>query len=172
MKTQFNQLAAGLAVALLSVSAFAASDGTMAVTASIAPECSVGNITPLAFGALSMLNNGARSTVTSTSTGGSFDAICTAGGTTPTLKFTSANAGGGTDFRLKGADNTTYIVYTLAESGGTAITHDTAAGFTNFVADGAVKSLAIAGSIAAGERDGKAAQLYGDTITITSAYGL
>jgi spore coat protein U-like protein len=174
MKTKFNKLAAAVTVALLSASAFAtdSGSGTMSVTASIVDECSVGNIATLAFGQLSMLSNGAPSAAASASvSGGTFDAICTAGTTTPKLKFSSANTSG-SDFRLVGADGTTYMVYTLAESGGTAIAYGTPASFTGFSADGSTKSLAIVGSIAASEKSGKAKQAYSDTITITSTYGI
>jgi len=169
-----NKFAAAFAAALLSVSAFAtdSGSGTMGVTASIGEECSVGNTATLDFGALSMLNNGAPSSAASASVGGgTFDAICTAGTTTPKLKFSSANTSG-TDFRLVGADGTTYIVYTLAESGGTAIAYETPASFTGFSADGSTKNLAITGSIDASEKSGKAKQAYSDTITITSTYGI
>jgi spore coat protein U-like protein len=174
MKIKFNKLGAAFAVVLVSASAFAtdSGQGQMQVTASIGEECSIGNAATLDFSALSMLSNGAPSTAASLSaSGGTFDAICTAGTTTPKLKFSSANTSG-SDFRLVGADGTTFIVYTLAESGGTAIAYNTAASFTGFDADGTTKSLAITGSIAAGEKTGKAKQLYSDTITITSTYGI
>jgi spore coat protein U-like protein len=174
MKMKFKKMAVAVAAVLLSAGAFATDSGsaTMGVTASITDECSVGNTVTLDFGQLSMLSNGAQSSSASASaSGGTFDAICTNGTTTPKLKFASANTSG-TDFRLVGADGTTYIVYTLAESGGTAIAYDTAATFTNFTADGTTKSLAIAGSVAASEKAGKAKQAYSDTITITSTYGI
>ena len=173
--TKFNKFAASFAAALLSVSAFAtdSGDGQMGVTASIGEECSIGITATLAFGTLSMLSNGAASASPSASaSGGTFDAICTSGTTTPKLKFTSANAGATDSFRLLGADTTTFIVYTLAESGGTAIAYNTAAGFTGFDADGSTKNLAIVGSIDASEKSGKAKQSYSDTITITSTYGI
>lgn len=175
MTTKFNKLAIAVAAALLSASAFATDSGSadMGVTASIGEECSIGNTVTLDFGTLSMLSNGGTSSAASTSTGGgTFDAICTSGTTTPKLKFTSANAGSTSSFRLVGADTTTFITYTLAESGGTAIAYDTAAAFTGFSADGSTKNLAITGSIAAADKSGKAMQAYSDTITITSTYGI
>jgi spore coat protein U-like protein len=175
MKITFNKFAVAFAATLLSAGAFAtdSGSGTMGVTASIADECSVGNTVTLGFGQLSMLSNGAPSTAASASaSGGTFDAICTNGTATPKLKFTSLNAGATSTFRLVGTDTTTFIVYTLAESGGAAIAYDTAAAFTGFAGDGTTKSLAIVGSIASGEKDGKAKQAYGDTITITSTYGI
>jgi spore coat protein U-like protein len=174
MKTKFNKIAVAMAAALLSAGAIATDSGnaTMGVTASIADECSVGNTVTLDFGQLSMLSNGAQSSSASDSvSGGTFDAICTNGTTTPKLKFASANTSG-TNFRLKGADGTTHIVYTLAESGGTAIVHNTAAAFTDFSANGITQPLTITGSIAATEKAGKAKQAYTDTITITSSYGI
>lgn len=176
MKTKISKFAIAIAAAMLCAGAFAAptasGSGTMGVTASIGDECSVGSAVVLGFGQLAMLANGATSTVASASqSGGTFDAICTNGTSTPQLKFSSANTSG-TDFRLVGADTTTYIVYTLAESGGTAIAYNTAAGFTGFSADGSAKSLAIVGAIAASEKTGKAKQAYSDTITITSTYGI
>lgn len=177
MKLNFNKVAIALAASVMSAGAFAGGgDGspsaTMGVTATISPECSVGNTTTLAFGILSMLSNGAQSTAISESSGGTFDAICTSGTSTPQLKFTSLNTSG-SDFRLVGTDTTTYIVYTLKEgSGGTAIAHDTAASFTGFTADGTTKSLAVKGTISASEKHEKAQQGYTDTITITSSYSL
>ena len=174
MKTRFNKLAAACATALLSAGAFATDSGsaTMGVTASIEEQCSIGNTAALEFGVLSMLDAGAVSSAASDSTGGgTFDAICTSGTTTPKLKFTSANTSG-TDFRLLGDVDGAFIVYTLAESGGTAIGYDSPASFTGFAADGATKNLAITGSIAASEKQGKAKQSYSDTITITSTYGI
>jgi len=174
MKIKICKLAIASAAALLSIAASAtdSGSGTMGVTASIAEECSVGNSVALDFGQLSVLANGAASTTASTSvSGGTFDAACTSGTTTPKLKFSSANTSGA-DFRLVGADTTTYVVYTLAESGGTAIAYETAAAFTGFSADGSAKNLAITGSIAASEKAGKAKQAYTDTITITSTYGI
>ena len=174
MKMKFDKRVAVIAAALAFASAFATDSGTgsMGVTASIAEECSIGNVAALDFGQLSMLAAGAPTSGDSASTaGGTFDAICTSGTTTPKLKFTSANTAGA-DFRLKGADGTSYMVYTLAESGGTAIAYDTAAAFTGFLAEGDAKSLAITGSIAASEKTGKAKQAYSDTITITSSFGI
>lgn len=175
MTINFNKLAVAFAAALISAAASAATSGgaTMGVTASIAEECSIGNTVTLAFGQLSMFVNGANSTAPSASIGGgTFDAICTAGTTTPKLTFTSANTSE-SDFRLKGADGT-YIVYTLAVSGGPAIVYSQPTAFDGFtdIADGNSKSLAITGSIAATERNGKPKQAYTDTITITSTYGI
>ncbi|MDB5953659.1 spore coat protein U domain-containing protein [Ramlibacter sp.] len=174
MKTKISKFAIAFAAAMLSVGAFAtdSGSGTMGVTASIGDECSVGNAAVLGFGQLSMLANGSPSTAASASTsGGTFDAVCTSGTTTPKLKFSSANSSG-TDFRLVGAVTTTYIVYTLAEAGGNAIAYNTVASFTGFSADGTTKSLAIVGAIASSEKTGKAKQAYSDTITITSTYGI
>ena len=175
MKVKLNKFAAAIVTALASAGAFATDSGTetMDVTASIAEECSIGNTAALAFGQLSVLANGTASSAASDSlSGGTFDVICTSGTTTPKLRFSSANAGSTNSFRLVGADATTYIVYTISESGGTAIAHDTAAAFTGLDADGTTKNLGIVGSIAASEKSGKAKQAYTDTITITSSYGI
>jgi spore coat protein U-like protein len=175
MKTSFTRITAAFA-ALLSAGAFAATgDGvaTMNVSATISPECSVGNVQALAFGTLSMLSNGTRSTADSVSGGGTFDAICTAGTTTPTLTFVSAHAGtGGKDFQLVGTDGS-FIAYTLKESGaGGAAIGTSAAAFTDFAADGDKHSLQIVGTILAADKDGKPMQSYSDVITITASYGL
>jgi len=175
MNRKMTKLALAVAAIAFAGGAWAtdSGSGTMGVTASIAEECSVGNTTALTFGQLSMFSSGSVSTAASDSTGGgTFDAICTSGTTTPKLKFTSANAGGTSTFRMVGTDTTTFIAYTLAESGGTAIAYDTAAAFTNFSADGTTKSLSIIGSVADTEKSGKAKQAYGDTITITTTYGI
>lgn len=175
MKFKMNKLSLGLAAAVLCGAAGATDSGsaTMDVTAAITDECSVGQTVALAFGNLSVLSNGSQSSTASESTGGgTFKAICTNGTSLPKLKFTSANAGATTSFRLVGADGLTHIVYTLAESGGTAIAYNTAAAFTGFEADGTEDSLAIKGSIAASEKNAKLKQAYTDTITITSTYGV
>jgi spore coat protein U-like protein len=145
--------------------------GTIGVTASIAPECAVGNTTELYFGAMTMLSaNGARTTAARTSIGGTFDTICTNGTSTPKLRFTSSNAGG-SNFRLVGADGSTYIHYTLAESSsGTEINPGSDAAFAGLIADGSTKSLRVVGTVSADAKHGKAAQTYSDTITITSSY--
>jgi spore coat protein U-like protein len=176
MKNHVNQILAAFSVALLSVSAFAAdSEATMGVSASISAECSVGNTKPLAFGALSMLNtNGAQSTLPSASiSGGTFDAICTAGTSNPKLKFHSDNTSG-SDFRLVGTTDGAFIVYTLTEADGTtAIVHNQAAAFGGFTADGTAKTdLTILGKIAPAAKNGKAAQEYTDTITITTSFDI
>lgn len=175
MNTKMNKLALAIGALVMAGGAMAGASGTapIGVNAVIVNECSVGNVLPLAFGTLSMLNNGAQSATASDSTGGgTFDAICTDAAPTPKLKFTSANTGATTDFRLVGADTSTFIVYTLKESGGPAITLATDAAFTAFSADGMTKNLAIAGSIAFGDKAAKKAQAYSDTITITSSFGL
>lgn len=174
MKNLIGKIAAASAAGLLLGNAWAADSGTgtMAVTASIADECSVGNAAALAFGQLTMLSGGSTSGDASTSSGGTFDVICTNGTSTPKLRFTSANVGLGTDFRLVGADGTTFITYTLKESNGsTAIVYNSDAAFNGLTADGASKSLRIIGSIAAAEKSGKPKQAYTDTITITTSFG-
>lgn len=169
MDMRFKKLVAATAVALVSMGAFADS-ATMDVSASIAAECSVGNAVALDFGTLSTLSNGGTSSAASTSTGGgTFDVICTNGSPTPLLAFTSENSSG-SDFVLLGADGSSKIPYTLKESGGTPIAYNTAAAFTGLAADGATHNLAIVGSIAASDRNGKLAQAYTDQITITSSF--
>jgi spore coat protein U-like protein len=183
MNANMNKLALAIGAMVVATGAMAttATDSgstTMGANAAIVDACSVGNIVALQFGNLTMLTGaGAQSASPSNSTsGGSFDAICTNNSSnTPKLRFTSANVPGtGTStFRLIGAtDATQFIVYTLKESGGAAIAYNTDAAFTDFVADGAVKPLAIAGSIAVVDKAGKKVQSYSDTITIQSSYNL
>ena len=144
--------------------------GSLSVSASIAPECAVGNTTSMLFGPITMLSaNGSRSESRRTSIGGTFDAICTNGTSAPKLRFTSANTAGN-NFRLVGADGSTYINYTLDESGGNSISHGNDAAFTGLVADGSTKSLQIVGTILPEAKHGKFAQAYSDTIYITSSY--
>jgi len=178
MNTTMNKLALAIGALVMAGGAMAAGSesGTMGTSAAILNECSVGNFSPLAFGTLAMLSNGAQSSADSASTGGgTFDAICTNGAPTPKLKFTSANTGTGTiNFQLIGTDGS-LIVYTLKESstGGTAaIVYGTDAAFTGFTATGTTKSLSIAGSITAEQKKAKKVQPYSDTITITSSFGL
>lgn len=175
MNTKMSKLALALGALVAAGGAMAADSGTttMGVSAAIVNECSLGNVTALAFGNLAMLTSGAQSSTASASSGGgTFDAICTNGAPTPKLRFTSANVGGTSSFRLVGADATTFIAYTVAESGGTAITYGTDAAFTGFAADGTVDSLTLTGSISAAQKAAKPIQAYTDTITITSSFDL
>lgn len=176
MNTTMNKLALAMGALMMTNGAMAADSGstTMGVTASIVDACALGNTVALAFGELTMLTNTAQSpTASDSSGGGTFDAICTKNTlNTPKLKFTSANTEGTNSFRLVGADNTSYIVYTLATVGGTAIAHATDAAFNGFNADGVVKNLTIKGSITGAEKAGKKVQAYSDTITIQASYNL
>lgn len=148
-----------------------AQSATMGASAGIASECAVGNIVNLQFGDIQMLSTGAPSSSASESTGGgTFDAICTNGTPQPKFRFTSANTWFN-DYRLIGTDGTTYINYTLATSGNTAIAYGTPTEFAGFVANGSAASLRIKGSIAAADKQGKAVQQYSDTITITASFG-
>lgn len=175
MNTTMNKLALAMSALVMAGGAVAADSGsaTMGVSATIVNECSVGNTVALAFGNLAMLTGAAQSSGASASTGGgTFSAICTSNAAnTPALRFTSANTGT-SDFRLVGADGTSFIAYTLATSGSVDIAHSTDAAFTDFEADGTVKALRIQGSISAAEKAGKKVQAYSDTITIQSSYNL
>jgi spore coat protein U-like protein len=149
-----------------------AQSATMSTSASIASECSVGNMVALGFGDIQMLTEGAPSSTASESTGGgTFDAICTNGTPGPKFKFTSANTWFN-DYRLIGADGTTFLNYTLTTSGNTAITYGTPTTFGGFAANGTTQSLRIKGSIAAADKLGKLVQQYSDTITVTASFGL
>lgn len=173
MNNKLNKLVLAIGAVVMSGGVMAAASGSssMNTTASVLAECSVGNVTALAFGDLVMLDKGgASNTASASSGGGTFDAACTTGTSTPKLKFTSANTGTAANFRFVGADATSFIVYTLAESGNAAITAGADAAFTGFTADGVAKNLTIKGSIASGEKSGKKAQAYSDTITITSSF--
>lgn len=171
--TKLTKLTLALGAMVMAGAAIASDSGSgsMSVAAYIMPECAVGNTTSLNFSAVSMLTaEGGRSEANRTSTGGTFDVICTNGTTAPKLRFSSANAAG-SNFRLVGVDGSSYIVYNLSESGGrNAIMSGNDAAFTGLTADGSTKSLQIVGTIAASARYGKAAQYYSDTITITSSY--
>ncbi len=158
--------------ALTVAGAAMAQSATMGTAASIASECSVGNVVNLQFGDIQMLTTGAPSTSASESTGGgTFDAICTNGTPAPKFRFTSANTWFN-DYRLMGADGTTYIAYTLATSSNAAIAYGTPTTFSGFEANGSTQSLRIKGSIAAADKLGKVVQQYSDTITITASFGL
>lgn len=173
LKTLAIALAAALATGAAGAAPTASGSGTLAVTATIANECAVGQNAELAFGTLSMLTGTAPSTTDSTGTG-KIDAICTSGAPNPQFKYTSANTGG-TDFRLVGTDTTTYIVYTLYESSDSTANPVTAGSYMThpgFTADGTTKTLDVSGRISAAERSGKAVQGYTDTITITTAFGV
>jgi hypothetical protein len=149
--------------------------GSLSVSATISPECAVAQNVALSIPKLTMLNTttAAQDTTTDDKAAGSLHAICTNGTQTPQFRFDSANASGG-NFRLKGADGTTYIVYTLWEgttSSGTAIAPATDAAYTGFSADGTQKTLDISMKVAASDRAGAGIQAYSDTITVTTSYG-
>jgi spore coat protein U-like protein len=171
--TKITQLALAIGAMAIASAAMAADSGsgTIAVSASIAPECAVGNTTAMEFGDMTMLTaGGAQTTANRRSIGGTFDVICTNGTSAPKLRFTSPNADG-THFRLLGADGSTYIIYSLAESGGgVAVTPGNDAPFAGLVADGTTKSLQVVGTVASIDKHTKRVQNYSDTITVTSSY--
>lgn len=171
MANKLTKLMTALGILTVATAAMAVSDtATMGVTASVVGQCSVGNTVPLSFGQLEMLTTaGPTSTASESTGGGTFDAICTYGTAAPRFKFVSANTSSN-DFRLIGTNRMTYITYTLAESGNTAIAHNTPAAFTGFVSSGTVWPLRIKGSIASSEKVSKTVQEYGDTITITASF--
>jgi hypothetical protein len=149
--------------------------GSLSVSTTISPECAVAENVALSITKLTMLNTttAAQDTTTDDKAAGSLHAICTNNTPTPQLRFDSANVSG-SDFRLKGADGTTYIIYTLWEgttSSGTQITPATNAAFTGFAADGTQKTLDLSMKVAATDRAGAGIQAYSDTITVTTSYG-
>ena len=171
MTIKMTKLMIALGSMTVAGAAMAAGESTtLGVAASIASQCSIGNAVPLQFGELQMLATGARTSSDSESTGGgTFDAICTNGTQAPKFKFASANTWFN-DFRLVGADGTTFMTYTLATSGNTTIAYATPAAFDGFQANGSVVPLRIKGAIAAAQKHGKTVQEYSDTITITASF--
>jgi spore coat protein U-like protein len=169
--TKISKLALAIGVVVMAGSAMATDSGTgsMDISATISPECSVGTLQELAFGTLSMLANGAVTTADSPGTA-TFDAICTNGAPSPKFKFVSINTSDGTDFRLQGTDTTTYITYSLKDSANTPITPNTEAAFGTFAADGITQNLTLNGTIAAADKSAKKVQAYSDIITITTSY--
>jgi spore coat protein U-like protein len=150
--------------------------GSLSVAATISPECAVAQNGGLSITKLTMLDttNAAQDTTTNDTATGSLHAICTNGTQTPMLRFSSANEGGTTNFRLVGTDGTTFIVYTLWEgltSSGTQIAHNTDAAFTGFSADGTQKTLNLSMKVTAAARATAGIQAYSDTITVTTSYG-
>ena len=172
MSKRMNQLAAFMAAMAATGTVWAANDdATFGVSANIASQCVVGNTSAMAFGTLDMLNaaNGGLSTAKNNATA-QFDATCTNGTGSPTLKFASEN-GGGTAFKLKnGSDLITYTLYEGATDGGTAIAHNAHASFGGFDADGTVKSLQVTGRILDTDKNGKPIGAYSDTVTITVGF--
>lgn len=173
---KFSKVAFVVAAALTAGAACAAQTdsgtGTLNVTATIAPECAVGENAPIAFGTLSMLSGTGQNTSDSTGTG-AIDAICTNGAPTPQFRYTSANSSG-TDFRLVGGDATTFIPYSLYQSGDSTaapVTYNTDAAHPDFTATGASEVLNMSARILAADRNGKPMQTYSDTITITTSFG-
>ena len=150
--------------------------GSLSVAATISPECAVAQNAALSITKLTMLNTttAAQDTTTNDVAAGSLHAICTNGTQTPMFRFSSANEGGTTNFRLVGADATTFIVYTLWEGttgSGTQIAHNTDAAFTGFSADGTQKTLNLSMKVTPTARAGAGIQAYSDTITVTTSYG-
>lgn len=171
MTTKMTKLMLALGAMTVAGAAIAAGESaTIGTSASVVSECAVGNTVPLQFGSLQMLTSAAPSTSASESTGGgTFDAICTNGTPSPKFKFTSVNTWFN-DYRLKGADGTTYITYSLATSGNTTIVYGTPVAFSGFEANGSVATLRIKGAIAAADKLGKLVQEYSDTITVTASF--
>lgn len=173
MKFGLNKFAIALVTITMAGSALAVNDSaTFGVSATVASECVVGNTTAMAFGTLAMLDSatGGRSTAKNNATA-TFDAACTNGSALPTLQFSSGN-GGGTAFALKnaGSDLIAYTLYEGTADSGTLIAHNSAAAFTGFSADGAVKSLSVTGKVLAADKDGKPQGAYADTVTITVGF--
>jgi len=174
--TKLNKVAAALAATLAAGAAFAAQTdsgtGTLAVNATISAQCAVGQHTAIDFGTLAMLSGTGQNTSDSTGAG-AIDAICTNGAPTPQFRYSSANTSG-TDFRLVGADATTYIGYSLyqsADSTTAPVTYNTDAAHPAFTATGASEVLDMSARILAADRNGKPMQTYSDTITITTSFG-
>lgn len=174
MKTKMRKLALVIGPLVMTGGAMADFSGsaTMGVSAAIVNECSVGNINPMTFGDLAMLEAGAQSSAFSYSTGGTFDVICTNNpANTPKLRFTSANTEGN-NFRLKGADPSYYIEYRLLTNTAGSINHGTDVEFAGLTANGFVSNLFVRGLIQPSFRSGKKVQTYSDTLTIQSSYNL
>lgn len=172
MTTKMTKMMIALGAMTVAGAAMAATSApaTMGVSATISNTCSVGNTAALQFGDIQMLAAGSHSNSESESTGGgTFDAICTNGTLAPQFKFTSANTWFN-DYRLKGADGTTHLPYTLVTSLNTALPYGTPVTFTDFVANGTTISLRIKGVIAASDKMRKGVQMYSDTITITAFF--
>ncbi len=176
MNSRMTKLMMAIGAMAVAGGAVAVNDSaTFTVGASVANECVVGNTTNMTFGALSMLDTttGGRTTADTLATA-TFDATCTNGTPSPTLKFASTN-GGGSAFKMKtgagGANELIAYDLTVGTSAtGTAIAHNAAAAFTGFDADGIVKSLTVAGNITAAAKVNAKVGTYADTVTITVGY--
>jgi spore coat protein U-like protein len=169
-QVKFNRLAVALAAVMFSGAAWA--DGTVGVSATIAPECAVTQDAEIAFAQLSMLSGVAASTADSIGNGG-MKAICTNGTTSPKFAFTSANSSG-SDFRLVGTtDASVFITYSLHSgtgASGSAISYNTATAYPGFTPDGSLQTLPLSGKILATDKQGKKVQAYSDTITVTASF--
>lgn len=150
----------------------ASGTGTMAVSATVAAECAVGQSTAIAFGGLSMIVAGLPSTVDDVAAG-TMSAICTNGTSSPKLKYTSLNVSAGV-FRLKGVtDATAFIPYTLyqdATAAGTAVVNNTPTVHSQFTATGAAQTLDLSAKILAANKSQVKVQAYSDTITVTTSF--
>ncbi|WP_048439430.1 spore coat protein U domain-containing protein [Caenimonas sp. SL110] len=171
MKSSMTKLAIALAAMVVGGSAAAGPvTTTFTVTASVGSECVIGNPTNMAFGALKMLDgvSGGLNEEDNVATA-TFDATCTNGTALPKLQFSSANGVG--TFKMKGGisdDLMSYSLYTGGEP--EQITHDTAAAFPGFEADGTVKTLTVSGRLTAGDKASKTIGAYTDTVTITATF--
>lgn len=163
-------MAAAMAAAMISGAAMAGT--TFDTSASIASECLVSTTSAMSFGALPMLDlaQADRRSAADKPAIATFDAICTMGTGSPTLKFSSLS---GTAFLLTNGTDT--IAYALHEGEnavtGTAIAYNTAAAFTGFDSTtGAVAHLSVTGLVTAAAKNGKPKGAYGDTLTVTVAF--
>lgn len=148
--------------------------GSLAVSATISPECAVAQKTAISITKLTMLDtsNAKPDTTTDDVKAGALYAICTNGTQTPQFRFQSANAASA--FKMLGDDATTTIDYTLWEGttgSGTSIGANSDAAFSGFTADGTQQTLNLSIRVAASAKNGKPIQGYSDTITITTSYG-
>jgi len=180
MKTKMSKLA--LVVSALMMAGGAMAEGTdtstMGATATIAPECAVGNGLGISLGILDMLNlsDATQSALPTTATS-TFPAICTNGTNTPTFAYVSGNKLGtdGTAFRLKGtgATDEDYINYTLhpsVDASLTAIAMGAPETHPGFSANGVSQNLVLSAKILASDKRAKIVQAYTDTITITAGW--
>jgi spore coat protein U-like protein len=177
MNTRASKLALSLGALLAASSAWASTTANMTATATIQPQCAVGNAAPLTFGNLVMLEGAAPTAVDSTAST-TFDAICTNGTQAPKFAYGSANHVG-TDFLLRGSGNWAgsyirYYLYGDADQQGVPIVGRVATaytgGFMGFMGSGATESLTLSAKILADDKRGLPPSAYTDTITITVSW--
>jgi spore coat protein U-like protein len=160
---------AALTMAAVSSADAATATSNLAVTASVAANCTI-STAPVAFGAYDPVSANATTVLNGT---GTVSVTCTNGATTTVTLGQGANAGGGSTAaaparRLKdgGTDFLTYSLY--SDTGRTTVWGDTAGTGLAHTGTGTLTALTVYGAVDAGQN--VPAGNYSDTVVATITF--